>query len=60
MSEALGMSQTELNRLQDRMFRSVVLALEHETADDVEKDLTLVDVLVDEKLDRTVRRARDT
>ena len=48
MSEALGMSQTELNRLQDRMFRSVVLALEHETADDVEKDLTLVDVLVDE------------
>jgi RNA polymerase sigma factor for flagellar operon FliA len=30
------------------MFRSVVLALEHETADDVEKDLTLVDILVDE------------
>jgi RNA polymerase sigma factor for flagellar operon FliA len=48
MAEALGMSQSELNRLQDRMFRSVVLALEHETADDVEKDLTLVDVLVDE------------
>ena len=48
MAEALGMSQSELHRLQDRMFRSVVLALEHETADDVEKDLTLVDVLVDE------------
>ena len=48
MAEALGMSQNELNRLQDRMFRSVVLALEHETADDVEKDLTLVDVLVDQ------------
>ncbi len=48
MSEALGMTQSELARLQDRMFRSVVLALEHETADDVEKDLTLVDVLVDE------------
>ena len=48
MSDALGMSHSELNRLQDRMFRSVVLALEHETADDVEKDLTLVDVLVDE------------
>lgn len=47
MAEALGMSQSELNRLQDRMFRSVVLALEHETADEVEKDLTLVDVLVD-------------
>lgn len=49
MAEALGMSQGELNRLQDRMFRSVVLALEHETADEVEKDLTLVDVLVDEQ-----------
>ena len=49
MAEALGMSQSELNRLQDRMFRSVVLALEHETADEVEKDLTLVDVLVDEQ-----------
>jgi RNA polymerase sigma factor for flagellar operon FliA len=49
MSEALGMTRSELNRLQDRMFRSVVLALEHETADDVEKDLTLVDVLVDEQ-----------
>jgi RNA polymerase sigma factor for flagellar operon FliA len=49
MSEALGMSQSELNRLQDRMFRSVVLALEYETADDVEKDLTLVDVLIDER-----------
>jgi RNA polymerase sigma factor FliA len=48
ISEALGMSQPELDRLQDRMFRSVVLALEHETADDIEKDLTLVDVLVDE------------
>jgi len=48
MSEALGMTQSELARLQDRMFRSVVLALEHETADDVEKDLTLVDVLIDE------------
>ena len=49
MADALGMSQSELNRLQDRMFRSVVLALEHETADEVEKDLTLVDVLVDEQ-----------
>ena len=49
MAIALGMSQSELNRLQDRMFRSVVLALEHETADEVEKDLTLVDVLIDEQ-----------
>ena len=49
MADALGMSQSELNRLQDRMFRSVVLALEHETSDEVEKDLTLVDVLVDDQ-----------
>ena len=48
VAEGLGMSQSELNRLQDRMFRSVVLALEHETTDEVEKDLTLVDVLVDD------------
>lgn len=48
MCEALGMNKSELDNLQDRMFRSVVLALEHETADDVEKDLTLVDVLVDQ------------
>ena len=47
MAEALGMSRDELNRLQDRMFRSVVLALEHEVTDDVEEDLTLVDVLCD-------------
>jgi len=47
MAEALGMTRSELHRLQDRMFRSVVLALEHETTDEVEKDLTLVDVLVD-------------
>lgn len=49
MADALGMSRGELHRLQDRMFRSVVLALEHETTDEVEKDLTLVDVLVDEQ-----------
>ena len=49
IAEALGMSQSELNRLQDRRYRSVVLALEHETSDEVEKDLTLVDVLVDEQ-----------
>lgn len=47
MSEALGMDTNELNRLRDRMFRSVVLALEHEVSDDVDDDLTLVDVLVD-------------
>ena len=47
MAEALSMDTNELNRLRDRMFRSVVLALEHEVSDDVDDDLTLVDVLVD-------------
>ncbi len=47
MAEALGMTKAELNRLQDRMFRSVVLALDHYVAEDDEDDLTLVDVLVD-------------
>ncbi len=48
MAEALEMSADELHRLQDRMFRSVVLALEHEVTDDVDEDLTLVDVLIDQ------------
>ncbi len=47
MAEALGMSRAELARLQDRMFRSVVLALEHEVNEDSDEDLTLVDVLCD-------------
>ena len=47
MAEALNMDTNELARLRDRMFRSVVLALEHEVSDDVDDDLTLVDVLVD-------------
>ena len=47
MAEALSMDTGDLNRLRDRMFRSVVLALEHEVSDDVDDDLTLVDVLVD-------------
>lgn len=46
MAEALEMSKQELNRLQDRLFRSVVLALEHEVIDE-DDDLTLIDVLVD-------------
>src|SRR5689334_21729372 len=47
MAEALGMTRDELSRLQDRMFRSVVLALEHEVSKDADEDLTLVDVLTD-------------
>ncbi len=45
-AEALGMKREELSRLQDRMFRSVVLALEYEVSD-ADEDLTLVDVLAD-------------
>ncbi|MFP3905927.1 MAG: sigma-70 family RNA polymerase sigma factor [Acidimicrobiales bacterium] len=47
MAEELGVTKAELDRLQDRMFRSVVLALEHEVTDDTDEDLTLVDVLTD-------------
>jgi RNA polymerase sigma factor for flagellar operon FliA len=49
MAEALDLSRAELTRLQDRMFRSVVLALEHEVGDVAEEDLTLVDVLTDQR-----------
>lgn len=47
MADELNMTTDELAKLQDRMFRSVVLALEHEVTDETEEDLTLVDVLVD-------------
>lgn len=46
-AEALGVTIDELRRLQDKMFRSVVLALEYEVTD-ADEDLTLVDVLNDE------------
>lgn len=49
MAEELGISRQELDRLQDRMFRSVVLALEHEVLDETEDDLTLVDVITDHR-----------
>src|SRR5689334_21238287 len=47
MATALEMTPAELARLQERLFRSVVLALEHEVSDATEDDLTLVDVLSD-------------
>ncbi len=49
MAEALDMTRQEIARLQDRMFRSVVLALEHEVGDVADEELTLVDVLIDER-----------
>ncbi len=48
MANSLGVSRSELARLQDRLFRSVVLALDHETTDGSDEDLTLVDILSDE------------
>lgn len=47
MAESLGVTRQELNKLQDRLFRSVVLALDHETSDDTDEELTLVDILKD-------------
>jgi RNA polymerase sigma factor for flagellar operon FliA len=46
-ADALGISEAELRRLQDKMFRSVVLALEYDV-NDGEEDLSLVDVLTDD------------
>ena len=46
-AEALGVSAEELRRLQDKMFRSVVLALEYDVTDG-DEDLTLVEVLTDD------------
>lgn len=47
VADALGMTRDELHRLQDRVFRSVVLALDHEIHQDGEDDLTLVEVVSD-------------
>jgi len=47
MATALNMTKEELNRLQDRLFRSVVLAFEHLATDSGDEELTLVDVLAD-------------
>ncbi len=47
MATELGVGMDELSKLRDRLFRSVVLALDHETSSDADEDLTLVDVLED-------------
>ncbi len=48
MAVELGVGMDELAKLRDRLFRSVVLALDHETSSDADEDLTLVDVLEDQ------------
>src|SRR4051812_5101915 len=47
VASALGMSDEELHKVRNRVFRSVVLALEHIVAVSGEDDLALVDVLAD-------------
>ncbi len=47
IAEELGVETAELSRLQDRLFRSVVLAFDHLVADTPDEELTLVDVLAD-------------
>jgi len=47
IADALDMTREELSRLQDRLFRSVVLAFEHLVTDSADEELTLVDVLAD-------------
>ena len=46
-ADALGMTREELDRLRDKLFRSVVLAFEHLVGDTDDEELTLVDVLAD-------------
>lgn len=47
MAEELGVATAELSRLQDRLFRSVILAFDHLVAESPDEELTLVDVLAD-------------
>lgn len=47
LAAELGMDLDRLNSIQDRVHRSVVLALDHYVAPDDDEELTLVDVLVD-------------
>ncbi len=47
VAEALGMSNDDLHRLRDRVFRSVVLALDHIVNAPDDEDLSLLDVLAD-------------
>lgn len=47
IAQALGLTRDELHRLRDRLFRSVVLALEYEV-NDADEELTLVEMLSDD------------
>jgi len=47
LASELDMDRDRLHRVQDRVHRSVVLALDHYVAPDDDEELTLVDVLID-------------
>lgn len=47
LAEELDMDRDRLHKVQDRVHRSVVLALDHYVAPDDDEELTLVDVLID-------------
>lgn len=47
VAQALGITRDELHRLRDRLFRSVVLALEYEV-NEADEELTLVEILEDD------------
>jgi RNA polymerase sigma factor for flagellar operon FliA len=47
VADALGMTDDQLHHLRDRVFRSVVLALEHIVNAPDDEDLSLLDVLAD-------------
>lgn len=47
LADELDMDRDRLDRIQDRVHRSVVLALDHYVAPDDDEELTLVDVLAD-------------
>jgi RNA polymerase sigma factor for flagellar operon FliA len=47
VADALGLSAGELARLRNRVYRSVVLALDHVVSTPDDEDLSLVDVLAD-------------
>lgn len=49
LGTATGLSPAELNRLEDRVFRSVVLTLDEVVSADDHENLTLVDVLPDQR-----------
>lgn len=47
IAQALGITRDELHRMRDRLFRSVVLALEYEV-NEADEELTLVEILRDD------------